>query len=148
MMTTDTARRLPIGTIISRLAGRWPRVLRRCHSRRARLLASDIKHADARTRVRPLRAQLPLAAKPFGEMTIASPARVPRLPSERQRLHRPLDLRYRRQAFHLNVILEERLDLGTIAAPFHRQHVSRYSDASPKAAIELVPRASARTASW
>jgi N-methylhydantoinase A len=57
-----------------------------------------------------------------------------------QRLVRSLDLRYRGQAFELNVAVGEAsgLSLETIEAEFHRQHLGAYGHSSPGASIELV----------
>jgi N-methylhydantoinase A len=56
-----------------------------------------------------------------------------------QRILRSLDLRYRGQAFELNVALgADGLALDAIEAAFHRQHLGAYGHASPEAAIELV----------
>jgi N-methylhydantoinase A len=61
----------------------------------------------------------------------------------RQRLTRSLDLRYRGQAFELNVPCEgERAD---VEAAFHRRHEATYGHANPAAVIELV---NARLTAW
>ena len=108
------------------------------------LLASDIKHDDVRTRVGPLRGQAALLAALFEEMAGAARRRleVEGFAPEQQRLRRSLDLRYRGQAFELNV------DAGsadaplpaieTIEAGLHRQHRATYGHANLDAVIELV----------
>ena len=72
------------------------------------LLASDIKHDDVRTRVGPLPERWAQLAGLFAEMesAAATPARARglRRPAQ-QRVRRSLDLRYRGQAFELNVEL-------------------------------------------
>src|SRR5207247_5248596 len=69
------------------------------------LLASDIKHDDVRTRVGPLRERVAVAGELFTEMD--RPARhqpeVEGFAAPQQRIVRSLDLRYRGQAFELNV---------------------------------------------
>jgi N-methylhydantoinase A/oxoprolinase/acetone carboxylase beta subunit len=58
---------------------------------------------------------------------------------ERRKLLRSLDLRYRGQAFELNISLTDpQLALARIEAEFHRQHREAYGHANPQAAIELV----------
>jgi N-methylhydantoinase A len=120
------------------------------------LLASDIKHDDVRTRVGPLRAQAPLLAALFAEManTARRQLELEGFAREQQRLRRSLDLRYRGQAFELNVAVGEidghgpsrskgedpqaLPDLAAIEADLHRQHASAYGYANPEATIELV----------
>jgi N-methylhydantoinase A len=58
---------------------------------------------------------------------------------EQQRLLRSLDLRYRGQAFELNIpAADTDLQLDRIESDFHRQHRDTYGHANPQAAIELV----------
>jgi N-methylhydantoinase A len=59
-------------------------------------------------------------------------------PPAQQRRRRSLDLRYRGQAFELNVMVDDGLDLDTIEAAFHVQHRGAYGHASPGAIVELV----------
>jgi N-methylhydantoinase A len=104
------------------------------------LLASDIKHDDVRTRVGPLRERHALLAALFSEMEDAA-ARQLELEGfggAQQRRRRSLDLRYRGQAFELNVAVDDALDLQAIEAAFHVQHRQTYGHASPAAVIELV----------
>ncbi|MGH7356421.1 MAG: hydantoinase/oxoprolinase family protein [Candidatus Rokuibacteriota bacterium] len=108
------------------------------------LLASDIKHDDVRTRVGPLRAGLAVAADAFAEMERAARHQLElegfRVPQ--QRLLRALDLRYRSQAFELNVAVGESGTpmpaLPAIESDFHRQHRASYGHANADATIELV----------
>ena len=108
------------------------------------VLASDIKHDDVRTRVGGLREQVARLDALFEEM--ASGARrqleLEGFAPERQRLRRSLDLRYRGQAFELNVFVghdgEPLPTLATIEDAFHRQHEAMYGHANRDAAIELV----------
>ncbi|OGL18274.1 MAG: hypothetical protein A3F92_04025 [Candidatus Rokubacteria bacterium RIFCSPLOWO2_12_FULL_71_22] len=106
------------------------------------LLASDIKHDDVRTRVGPLRERLPVAAELFEEMAAAARRRLELegFAPHGQRLLRSLDLRYRGQAFELNVAAGEAgpLALGAIEAAFHRQHLAAYGHENREAPIELV----------
>ncbi|HEU5323981.1 MAG TPA: hydantoinase/oxoprolinase family protein, partial [Methylomirabilota bacterium] len=55
----------------------------------------------------------------------------------RQRMRRSLDLRYRSQAFELNLELGEE-SLPAVEAAFHRCHQAMYGHADPTATIELV----------
>ena len=55
-----------------------------------------------------------------------------------QRLVRSVDVRYRGQAFELNVGVDETLAVETIEADFHRQHRATYGHANPEAVVELV----------
>jgi N-methylhydantoinase A len=108
------------------------------------LLASDIKHDDVRTRVGPLRAQEHLLAELFAEIATAARRQLELegFAPEQQRLRRSLDLRYRGQAFELNVAVGEAdrtlPAIDTIEADLHRQHASTYGHANPEATIELV----------
>jgi N-methylhydantoinase A len=108
------------------------------------LLASDIKHDDVRTRVGPLRARAPLLAALFEEMAAGARRQLDLegFVPERQRLRRSLDLRYRGQAFELNVAVGDAEDplpgIAAIEAAFHRQHAAAYGHANPDATIELV----------
>jgi N-methylhydantoinase A len=56
--------------------------------------------------------------------------------AETQRLHRSLDLRYRGQAFELNIAAAG--DLASIEDAFHREHRSVYGHENRAATIELV----------
>jgi len=108
------------------------------------LLASQIKHDDVRTRVGPLRERLGVALELFGEMEDAARHQLglEGFTAQEQRLVRSLDLRYRGQAFELNVAVGEPsangLALETLEAEFHRQHLRAYGHSSPGAPIELV----------
>ncbi len=108
------------------------------------LLASDVKHDDVRTRVGLLGERLTVAQDLFTEMERAARHQLERegFPAERQRLLRSLDLRYRGQAFELNIALDGAgstlAALGEIEAAFHRQHLAAYGHVNPDAAIELV----------
>jgi N-methylhydantoinase A len=108
------------------------------------LLASDIRHDGVRTRVGPLRDQQGLLAQLFTEMatTARRQLELEGFASEHQRLRRSLDLRYRGQAFELNVAIgdahEPLPDIGSIEAELHRQHASAYGHANLEATVELV----------
>jgi N-methylhydantoinase A len=108
------------------------------------LLASDVKHDDVRTRVGLLAERLAVVEKLYAEMESGARRQLELegFAEDGQRLLRSLDLRYRGQAFELNVALGE---AGTalparveIEAAFHRQHLAAYGHANPEAAIELV----------
>ncbi len=104
------------------------------------LLASDIKHDDVRTRVGPLRELLGVLAALFEEMTTAARRQLELegfAPTE-QRFVRSLDLRYRGQAFELNVLIPDAVVVESIEADFHRQHRATYGHANPDGAVELV----------
>jgi N-methylhydantoinase A len=99
------------------------------------LLASDIKHDDVRTRVGPLRERARVLAELFGEMEAGARCR---LESEgfgpgQRRLLRTLDLRYRGQAFELNLPLTD-----AVEEEFHRRHLAVYGHADPDGVVELV----------
>jgi N-methylhydantoinase A len=104
------------------------------------LLASDIKHDDVRTRVGPLREQLAVLASLFAEMEPLARRQLELegFAESQQRLTRSLDLRYRGQAFELNVALEADLAPDAIEAAFHRQHQAAYGHANPGTTVELV----------
>jgi len=106
------------------------------------LLASDIKHDDVRTRVGPLRERLVLVAELFEDMAGVARRRLELegFRPDQQRLLRSLDLRYRGQAFELNIALGETgaLVLETIEAAFHREHQAAYGHANHEATLELV----------
>ena len=113
------------------------------------LLASQIKHDDVRTRVGPLRERLAVAGDLFREMERAArhQLELEGFQPAQQRLLRSLDLRYKSQAFELNVALGEggagatgagEPGIDAIEAAFHRQHLAAYGHANADAAIELV----------
>jgi N-methylhydantoinase A len=104
------------------------------------LLASDIKHDDVRTRVGPLRERLPALTEAFEEMVTAAQRQLELegFTPAQQRLVRSVDVRYRGQAFELNVGVGDVLTLDAIESDFHRQHRATYGHANPEAAIELV----------
>jgi N-methylhydantoinase A len=103
------------------------------------LLAADIKHDDVRTRVGPLRDRLPALRQAFTEMETTARQQLERegFAPEQQKLLRSLDLRYRGQAFELNIPAPDP-ELDRLEADFHRQHRDTYGHANPQAAIELV----------
>ncbi len=125
------------------------------------LLAADIKHDDVRTRVGPLRERLPALREAFAEMEAAARRQLDRegFTPEQQKLLRSLDLRYRGQAFELNLPVAEaaaavawrggpeasRADATNepgacqdIEADFHRHHREVYGHSNPQATVELV----------
>jgi N-methylhydantoinase A len=107
------------------------------------LLASDIKHDDVRTRVGPLREQPEVLAGLFADMAAAARRQLELegFGPPQQRLLRSVDLRYRGQAFELNVAVagtDGAPDLAAVEAAFHRAHRATYGHADPGAAIELV----------
>jgi N-methylhydantoinase A len=108
------------------------------------LLASQIKHDDVRTRVGPLRERLTVAGDLFMEMERGArhQLELEGFQPAQQRLLRSLDLRYKSQAFELNVALGEagagEPGIDAIEAAFHRQHLAAYGHANAGAAIELV----------
>src|SRR3989454_580165 len=90
------------------------------------LLASDIKHDDVRTRVGPLRERLTVAGALFAEMERAAghQLELEGFTAHHQRILRSLDLRYRGQAFELNVAVGDAGPDGlapeAIEAAFHQ----------------------------
>jgi len=107
------------------------------------LLASDIKHDEVRTRVGPLRERMAVLHELFTEMEGAARRQLELegFGAGQQRLLRSLDLRYRSQAFELNVavgdvVAPEALD--AVEAAFHRRHLEMYGHADPAATVELV----------
>jgi N-methylhydantoinase A len=103
------------------------------------LLASDIKHDEVRTRVGPLRERWSLLAGLFAgmEQGVRRQLELEGFDAARQRMHRSLDLRYRSQAFELNLELGEE-SLAAVEAAFHQCHQAMYGHADPTATIELV----------
>ena len=108
------------------------------------LLASDIKHDDVRTRVGPLRGQAALLAALFEDMAgaVRRQLETEGFAPEQQRLRRSLDLRYRGQAFELNVDVGDADSplpaMDAIEADLHRRHKASYGHANFEAVIELV----------
>jgi N-methylhydantoinase A len=104
------------------------------------LLASDIKHDDVRTRVGLLRDRLPALPALFAEMEDAAGRQLERegFAPERRRLSRSLDLRYRGQAFELNVPVGDGPGAEAIERLFHRRHLQTYGHANEAGAVELV----------
>lgn len=105
------------------------------------LLASDIKHDDVRTRVGPLRERAAALDGLFAEMEGAARRQLELegFAPDRQRLLRSLDLRYRGQAFELNVPLGAgAVAVEAIEQEFHRRHQATYGHATPGGAVELV----------
>jgi N-methylhydantoinase A len=103
------------------------------------LLASDIKHDDVRTRVGPLRERWPLLTGLFAglEGSARRQLELEGFETSQQRMRRSLDLRYRSQAFELNLELGDE-PLATLEAAFHARHRAMYGHADPTAVIELV----------
>ena len=103
------------------------------------LLASDIKHDDVRTRVGPLGERWPLVPGLFADMegAIRRQLELEGFEAGQQRRRRSLDLRYRSQAFELNLELGDE-PLATVEAAFHRRHLAMYGHADETATIELV----------
>ncbi|HEV8474837.1 MAG TPA: hydantoinase/oxoprolinase family protein, partial [Methylomirabilota bacterium] len=110
------------------------------------LLASDVKHDDVRTRVGLLGERWATLEAVFAEMETGARRQLELegFGSAQQRVRRSLDLRYRGQAFELNVALagEPRAD---VEAAFHRLHAATYGHANLEAVIELV---NARLTAW
>jgi N-methylhydantoinase A len=108
------------------------------------LLASDVKHDDVRTRVGPLREHWARLPALFADMESVARRQLELegFETARQRMRRSLDLRYRSQAFELNLELgAESLAadaLATIEAAFHVHHQAMYGHADPTAPIDLV----------
>ena len=103
------------------------------------LLASDIKHDEVRTRVGPLRERWGQVADLFVEMesSLRRQLELEGFDGPRQRLRRSLDLRYRGQAFELNLETSDE-PLAVIEAAFHERHRAVYGHADPTATVELV----------
>jgi N-methylhydantoinase A len=90
--------------------------------------------------VGPLRAQLGVLAALFEEMATAAQRQLELegFAPDRQRLLRSVDVRYRGQAFELNVVVSEPLDADALEADFHTQHRVTYGHANPGTPVELV----------
>jgi len=103
------------------------------------LLASDIKHDEVRTRVGSLRDRWGMLGDVFADMEIGvrRQLELEGFAEDRQRMRRSLDLRYRSQAFELNLEFDGET-LPEIECAFHRQHQAAYGHADPAAPIELV----------
>jgi N-methylhydantoinase A len=103
------------------------------------LLASDIKHDEVRTRIGALPERWTLLPELFAEMEngVRRQLELEGFDASRQRLRRSLDLRYRSQAFELNLPLGDE-PLAEVEAAFHRQHLAMYGHADRTASIELV----------
>jgi len=106
------------------------------------LLAADIRHDDVRTRIAPL-AVLGLDAVRgiFQEMRGTAAARLSEegfRPSE-MRFDLSLDLRYRGQAFELNVpVVPETASVEAITRDFHRAHLNTYGHSDEHGEVETV----------
>jgi N-methylhydantoinase A len=109
------------------------------------LLASDVKHDDVRTRVGLLTERWSELEAVFAEMEGAARRQleIEGFGDAAQRVSRSLDLRYRGQAFELNVPLTEAR--ASVEAAFHASHAAAYGHADPTATIELV---NARLTAW
>jgi N-methylhydantoinase A len=103
------------------------------------LLASDIKHDDVRTRVGALRERWALLPDLFADMERGArrQLQLEGFDAAQQRMRRSLDLRYRSQAFELNLGLGDE-SLAAVEGAFHRHHQAMYGHADPTASIELV----------
>ena len=103
------------------------------------LLASNIKHDEVRTRVGPLPERWPRLPDLFAEMEsgLRRQLELEGFDADQQRIHRSLDLRYRSQAFELNLELGDE-PLAAIEVAFHQRHQAVYGHANPTAVIELV----------
>jgi N-methylhydantoinase A len=103
------------------------------------LLASDIKHDEVRTRVGPLPERWPQLAGLFAEMEngLRRQLELEGFDAGQQRVRRSLDLRYRSQAFELNLELGDE-PLAAVEAAFHQRHQAVYGHADPTAMIDLV----------
>src|SRR3989475_1722912 len=103
------------------------------------LLASDIKHDDVRTRVGPLAERWPLLADLFADMESGARRQLELdgFGAGEQSLRRSLDLRYRGQAFELNLGIDGD-GLDAVGATFHERHRAMYGHADSSATIELV----------
>jgi N-methylhydantoinase A len=103
------------------------------------LLAADIKHDEVRTRVGPLRERWAQLPDLFAEMEggLRRQLELEGFDGPRQNLRRSLDLRYRGQAFELNLEIGDE-PLATIEAAFHERHRAMYGHADLTATIELV----------
>jgi N-methylhydantoinase A len=104
------------------------------------LLASDIKHDDVRTRVGLLRERMTVLGQLFDEMATAARRQLELegFAPAQQRLARSVDVRYRGQAFELNVPVADPPVLADIEAAFHRMHQVTYGHANRDGALELV----------
>ena len=108
------------------------------------LLASDIKHDHVRTRLGALRDQGAVLEAVFGEMEALARGQLERegFDPAAQRLVRTLDLRYRGQAFELNLTvaggLGEPAALRAVEDAFHREHRAVYGHENRAATVDLV----------
>jgi N-methylhydantoinase A len=89
--------------------------------------------------VGPLGERWPLVPGLFADMegAIRRQLELEGFEAGQQRRRRSLDLRYRSQAFELNLELGDE-PLATVEAAFHRRHLAMYGHADETATIELV----------
>jgi N-methylhydantoinase A len=109
------------------------------------LVASDLKRDYSRTLYADLRALDPAqVAEALAEMeaTASEWLAAGAIPAAKRELLRAADLRYRRQAYELTVLLAEgpitRASLDRLAAAFHDKHRQTYGHANPEEAVQLV----------
>ena len=114
------------------------------------LLASDIKHDEVRTRVGPLRERWALLAGLFAEMEagVRRQLELEGFDAAQQRMRRSLDLRYRSQAFELNLETDAEPALAAVEAAFHRATRRCTATPIPRRRSSWSTRASAPTAWW
>ena len=111
------------------------------------LLASDIKHDHVRTRLGALRERAGVIEALFEEMAGEARRQLEHegFGVDAQRFHRTLDLRYRGQAFELNLPVPDRpgwlggaASIAALEDAFHREHRAVYGHENRGATIELV----------
>ena len=109
------------------------------------LVATDLKRDYARTLYADLGSVAPeRVADIFATMEASGAAMLEAagVPEERRALVRSADVRYRRQAYELNIPLEEgrvtRAVLDTLAASFHTRHEQTYGHANSAEGVQLV----------
>ena len=105
------------------------------------LIVSDVRHDDVRSWIKALGAiDINLLAKEFGAMEMNALASLKEEGFSTQGVffQRSLDLRYKGQAFELNIPIEKDDSLNGIEGRFHQRFQVAYGHSHPERYVELV----------